>query len=62
MMGIIDKCGLRGDVTLCVVIFFKFGARGHDRISLTIFLHVYMQKLRFSAINIKIFCCHLRVY
>ena len=25
MMGIIDKCGVRGDATLCVVIF-PFGA------------------------------------
>ena len=23
-MGIIDKCGVRGDATLCVVIFHKF--------------------------------------
>ena len=24
MMGIIDKCGVRGDATLCVVIFYIY--------------------------------------
>ena len=28
-MGIIDKCGVRGDATLCVVIFLKIALRRH---------------------------------
>ena len=30
-MGIIDKCGVRGDATLCVVIFFSYISSFSDR-------------------------------
>ena len=32
-MGIINKCGLRGDDTLCIVIFIKFGVGWHTTMS-----------------------------
>ena len=30
-MGIIEKCGVRGDATLCVVIFNFWGNKSHFR-------------------------------
>ena len=58
MTGIIDKCGVRGDATLCVVIFIIYSVRSNGKVAFKV-----SKLCRFPLMNdFTLRCLHLSDY